>query len=123
MRTYIVLRSDTDGANLQLVELCEANGSHQAIKRSRDNNPALDVADADEEWHAVPVRNWTTISVVTETPAPRTTFPEIELVKLPTRAADPSEPTPEAAPEADPPEADALADAEADHETRQAMAS
>lgn len=104
MRTYIVARSDKDGANLQLVELCEANGATQAIKRTRDARDTEPNTRA--EWHAIPVRNWTTIAVETVVVEPRTTYTEIPAPKLPTRAADPSEEqAAEAAPELDPPEA------------------
>lgn len=54
MRTYIVFRSTADG-DLQPMELVEANGSHQAIKRTQsavdDGWPAdidsAGLADAD----------------------------------------------------------------------------
>lgn len=102
MRTYIVLVSTADG-DLHPVELCEANGAHQAIKRTRDARPSsfardvggFDIADDEEmpveSWHAIPARNMTTLVITTEIPAPKTTYIEGQLPTLPLREADPAE--------------------------------
>jgi hypothetical protein len=85
MRTYIVLRSTANG-DMHPVELTEANGAYQAIRRTREAR-ATDGEPGTESWHAVPVRNWTTLSVVTEIPAPQTTYTDAELPTLPLREA------------------------------------
>jgi hypothetical protein len=86
MRTYIVLRSTANG-DMHPVELTEANGAYQAIKRAREARIGDADGAAEESWHAVPVRNWTTVAVVTEIPAPTTTYTDAELPELPLREA------------------------------------
>lgn len=98
MRTYIVLRSTANG-DMHPVELTEANGAYQAIKRAREARITDDAGAAEESWHAVPVRNWTTVAVVTEVPAPTTTYTDAELPELPLREAPHVEAD---APDADP---------------------
>lgn len=91
VRTYLVWRTVSDderndhvepdvfdGPMLVLVGYIDANGAEQAIRKARDGR----VADRDGEivsYHAIPERNWTTISAVTEIPAPRVLFTQGEL--------------------------------------------
>lgn len=84
---YIVLhslpRADGEAPCYELLGSAPANGPEQAIKAVRsgsfdtgayEHSNAVRPVDV---FHAVPVRNWTSVAANTKTPEPRTTFEKV----------------------------------------------